>query len=664
MIVLLAYAAGMSCAYAQKRPLNLPSNDNITPNSNNTGNNPVLNRKGKNDTSFIKARNSLADSITINFRYFDSTRVRLLDSSINDFTTRYPVPYFYNTLGNFGTAAQSLWFSPNLKPGWDAGFHSFDIYRFTSENTRFFQTTKPYTELGYLIGPNSEQMINVMHTQNRKNLNFVFEYRLINSPGELRTQNTSNNNFRVNTVYQSSNKRYTNYFIYIANNMNASENGGLRDPADLGRLALNDPFEAQTRLGSGQVITRNPFSTNVNTGTGNREKMLLMRQQYDFGQKDSVRINDSTVNRLFYPRFRLQHTLQYTSYTYNFHDRSPIDSNYQKYYQYFLPVNTTLVEFTDKWKDLSNEFSVISFPEKKNLNQYIKLGTGLQLLSGNFLGATQRYTNIYGLAEYRNRTQNKKWDVEANGKLFLAGNYVGNYSAYISLTNLVSNRIGSYQVGFQNVNRTPSAFFEGYTSFPLKTSGSLSNENLSRFFASLMIPKLKIVLRGNYYFITNYTYLTDQYTVAQQSSPFNLLQLMAEKKFRITKYINLYTEAHLQQAAGSSPVRVPLFLTRNRLAFEGNFFTNLFLSTGLELRYYTPYKANNYMPFNQQFYLQDATISNLPDTHLFLDIRIHSFKLYLRYENVNSYVRRNYVAPNYPMQARWLRYGIFWNFVN
>jgi hypothetical protein len=402
----------------------------------------------------------------------------------------------------------------------------------------------------------------------------------------------------------------------------------------------------------------------VNTGTGNREKMLLMRQQYDFGQKDSVRINDSTVNRLFYPRFRLQHTLQYTSYTYNFHDRSPIDSNYQKYYQYFLPVNTTLVEFTDKWKDLSNEFSVISFPEKKNLNQYIKLGTGLQLLSGNFLGATQRYTNIYGLAEYRNRTQNKKWDVEANGKLFLAGNYVGNYSAYISLTNLVSNRIGSYQVGFQNVNRTPSAFFEGYTSFPLKTSGSLSNENLSRFFASLMIPKLKIVLRGNYYFITNYTYLTDQYTVAQQSSPFNLLQLMAEKKFRITKYINLYTEAHLQQAAGSSPVRVPLFLTRNRLAFEGNFFTNLFLSTGLELRYYTPYKANNYMPFNQQFYLQDATISNLPDTHLFLDIRIHSFKLYLRYENVNSYVRRNYVAPNYPMQARWLRYGIFWNFVN
>nr|MBA4140620.1 hypothetical protein [Segetibacter sp.] len=81
-----------------------------------------------------------ADSITIYYRYFDSTRIRYLDSSINNFTARFPLPAHYVNLGNFGTAAHSLLFSPTIKPGWDAGFHAFDVYRFNMESTRFYQT--------------------------------------------------------------------------------------------------------------------------------------------------------------------------------------------------------------------------------------------------------------------------------------------------------------------------------------------------------------------------------------------------------------------------------------------------------------------------------------------------------------------------------------------
>jgi hypothetical protein len=35
-----------------------------------------------------------------------------------------------------------------MKAGWDAGFHSFDIYKIKLEDTRFFNTTRPFTELG------------------------------------------------------------------------------------------------------------------------------------------------------------------------------------------------------------------------------------------------------------------------------------------------------------------------------------------------------------------------------------------------------------------------------------------------------------------------------------------------------------------------------------
>ena len=166
----------------------------------------------------LQHRDPLEDSITISYHYFDSTKPYRLDSSINDFNARYPLPYYYNDLGNFGNAAQSLIFSPYMKPGWDAGFHSYDIYNFTVENTRLFTTTRPYTELAYLLGSKTEQFINIKHTQNRKsNLNIGFEYRLINAPGSLKNQNTIHNNIRINLSYESKNKRYNNYLIYISN---------------------------------------------------------------------------------------------------------------------------------------------------------------------------------------------------------------------------------------------------------------------------------------------------------------------------------------------------------------------------------------------------------------------------------------------------------------
>src|SRR5215216_105754 len=142
---------------------------------------PLPGRQTKQDTAVeqLKHRDPLADSITISYHYFDSSRAHRLDSSINDFFTRSPVPYYYRDIGNFGNAAKSFLFTPYMKPGWDAGFHSYDIYYFTVENTRQFTTTRPYTELAYLLGSKSEQMINLMHTQNRKsNINFGFEYRL------------------------------------------------------------------------------------------------------------------------------------------------------------------------------------------------------------------------------------------------------------------------------------------------------------------------------------------------------------------------------------------------------------------------------------------------------------------------------------------------------
>ena len=128
--------------------------------------------KNGGDSSF-QHRNDAADSITIFYRLYNQNKTKLLDTSISNFNARFPLPNTYYNLGNLATAAQSYLFNPLLTTGFSAGFHQFDVYNYTLENTRLFETTKPYTELAYLLGKNAEQLINVLHTQNKtNNLNF------------------------------------------------------------------------------------------------------------------------------------------------------------------------------------------------------------------------------------------------------------------------------------------------------------------------------------------------------------------------------------------------------------------------------------------------------------------------------------------------------------
>lgn len=630
---------------------------------------PVKNTGGKDS---LQKRDRFADSITIFYRYFDSTRVRTIDSSINDFTARFPLPAYYHNLGNYATAAQSYFFNPLMKPGFDAGFHQYDIYQYTLEGTRFFQTTRPYTELSYVLGSKAEQLISVTHTQNRKsNANFSLEYRFSNAPGNLKNQNASQNNFRFTNHYQTLNKKYEVFLVFISNKSASSENGGLQDKEKLTTLALNDPYELETRMGKAGTAGRNPFNTAVNTGNLYKGSTLLFRHHYDLGTKDSI-VTDSVTVRIFYPRLRIEHTLRYSNSSYRFFDNYVDSARYSQYFNY-RPENDS-VSFKDSWKDMTNEFSLISFPEKKNLSQFLKAGIALQNLKGSFdTVASTGFYNVYVLGEYRNRTRNQVWDIEANGQLYLNGANAGDYAAYISMKRLLGKRAGYLNTGFQNVNRSPSFILDPLSRFPINNRTTFGKENIIRLFALYENPRNGWKLGGEYFAVNNYIYYDSFLSVKQEATLFNVLHLNAEKKFRLSKYWNWYTEIHVQQTTGQPPVNLPFLYTRNRLAFEGNFSTNLFLSTGIEIKYTTAYKADNYSPFLGKYFVQNTnTIHNRPDISAFLHFRIKSFKGFFRLENLNTlnvtdgfaFNKLNFMTNDNPGTGLWTRFGIWWNFVN
>ena len=632
---------------------------------------------GQGSSDSLRKRDKLEDSITISFRYPDSTKSYKLDSSIADFNYRFPIPATHIYLGNLGNATHSLLFSPVFEAGFDPGFHGFDAYTWKLENVRFFQTTRPYSELNYFLGSRTEQMIELLHTQNIKpNWNAMFQYRLINSPGFFKSQKTDHNNYLLASKFQSKNLRYTNYFALVGNKLISAENGGIQDTADfLDNPIYKDRFIIPTKIGGDEAFSSNFFSSKINTGNKYSLFTLFLRQQYDLGRKDSL-VSDSTVIPLFFPRLRFEHTLQLDQNKYIFQDYEADSVYYKTIYDTSLrkPLDTLIIN--ERWQVLSNDFSIYQFPDAKNLHQFIKLGLQLQNIIGDLSTGKKTFVNTAGHVEYRNKSKNEVWDIEANGKLFFTGFNRGDYHAFISLQRLLGKKLGYLQLGFENISRTPSFVFDGRSSFYfLKSSMDLKKENSTHLFATYFLPSFRLKLSGDYFLATNYTYIQNYYEVKQESTLFNMLRISLLKTIKLGKRWNWHAEVYLQQAIGDAPVNVPVLYTRNRIAYEGNFgFKNLNIATGLEFRYRSAYKADGYSPVLGRFFYQDSiTIRNpLPDIAAYMNFRIKPFKAFIRIENLNtarnlegfSFTNNNLVAPGYALPGLQFRLGVWWGFVN
>ncbi|HNN70386.1 MAG TPA: hypothetical protein PKG89_04055, partial [Ferruginibacter sp.] len=613
------------------------------------------------------------DSISITFKYLDSIRSNTFDSSINDFDKYFPVPASWQYLGNNGAAAYPLIYTPNLKPGWDAGFHAYDVYRFTLEESKFYKTNRPFTQLSYQLASGKEQMIKAFHTQNpRPNWNFGFDYRLVSAPGFYVTQNSNHKSYRLFSNYQGKRKRYAAYLVLVGNTLKKSENGGIKYDSLLLDPNYKKRYSIPVNLGNASLYEPNPFLSSVTTGNIYKDFTFFFRHSYDLGKRDSVAINDSTTEYLFYPKLRIQHSFTYSSYDYFFKDEKADSAIYKTWYDTTLKAPIDTFYAREKWSVIRNDFSLLQFPDTKNPGQFLLVGATLENIKGTLKGGrTHNYHNLVIHGEYRNKTRNKLWDVLAKGVFYANGLNAGDYSAQVSIARQLNKKLGGVRIFFSNVNRTPSFVYDNGSSFNLTNYSITKKENIISFGAEASGPFISLGFKNH--LINNLAYFTDYYHTAQSGKLINLMQFSAAKKFSLTKRWKWYFDATVQVVDGSAPIKVPLVYTRNRLAYEGVFYKNLNLSTGIELRYHTPFEAYNFSPLPGQFMPQDTvTIKNLPDIAAFFHFRIKSFTAFLRAENLNSvqftngfgFTNNNFAALHYPMQGFIFRFGIRWGFVN
>ena len=670
--LLCAVHIGFAQEGNEGKVITLPSKNNTKPGTNSGNGNFSPKDKNASGKDSLGFEHRVDDTVNISYKYLDSIRYNPLDNSINDFYRYFTVPAAQQYLGNNGAAGYSLIYSPDMKPGWDAGFHAFDAYRLMTEYTKFYKTTKPYTTLSYELASGKEQVIKILHTQNpQPNLNVGFEYNLISAPGFFVTQNTNHNSYRIFGNYQGKRKRYGATLIVSGNNLKASENGGIKNDSLLDNSLYDKRFTIPVNLGGQSLYSPNPFKSNVTTGNIYKDATLFLRQSYDLGKKDSVIINDSTTEYLFYSKLRFQHTFTYSSYSYQFVDFTADSAIYTNWYHFVMPNKIDTIMIRDKWNIMTNDFSLLQFPDTKNTGQFFLAGARLENLKGTFVSGIFHFNNLVLHAEYRNKTRNKLWDLNAKGEYYLNGWNSGDYSIYASLYRYLNKRWGNVSLIFNNVNRSQSFIYSPLSSFGFGNSDVFKKENIISLKATA--DNSFIGLSATNYIINNYNYFINYYQTAQYNRLINLLQLSAFKKIKLSRHWNWYAEATVQETDAAAPIRLPLFYTRNRLAYEGRFYKNLRLSTGLEFRWYTPYKAYNYSPVVGQFMPQDSVVEhNRPDISAFLHFNIKSFTGFLRAENLNTvnfsdgfaFTKNNFAAPHYVYPGFIFRFGIQWNFIN
>lgn len=625
--------------------------------------------QGRTDSSALKKPEKWKEATTkIHYTIFDAQVKHAIDTTIDKFHRFQPSqPWWMRDLGNYGTAAINQFFSPDYKPGLSLGFHVYDKYKINIDSLRYYNTTRPYSEFSFMLGSKNQQNASLLHTQNiTPRWNFAADLRNFNSPGFFRLQGVNNIMGSLNTKYKSKNEKYKLYAAVVYNTITQNENGGVTDITQ-----LEDPNFAERSLiavnipGVNNNSTRNSVVTNKH-----RDAHLLVQQSYAIGLTDTIYNNDSTGYHInFTPRFSLKHQLQISSERHIFRDLNPQTARY-------LPIDSIAFSLRDtllsqhNWTFVDNKFSLNGFLGKSGQQVQIEAGIANRLdwQSNYFRTDNIKLSSIsnYLFANVKKEaTAAKQWGYEGQAAFFFTGDALGNFNLQASASKDLG-KWGLFSAQVQQVlSNAPFSYTTFYTNY-YQRNYQLDKISNTRLGAHVLFPDIHLSFGVRNNLLANYIYFNSNLEVTQQSEAFSVLQAFGSKEFKFGLF-SLDNEVVWQQATVNAPVNIPAFLFRHKLGIQTQMFKSaLLVATGLELRYNTPYFADGYTPYFNQFYYQnDIKITNYPEVLVYANFKIKHFRAFVMMDQLQQLISTNVLfAPGYPGPNAIFRFGFNWPLIN
>jgi hypothetical protein len=668
LFLMLCFALAGAEMHAQVMNYNNNITNTTDPNQQQSNN---LFNQGKDSAAFKSDSEWKDEQAKIHFNYLNSAVARYADSSIS-FFHRYQItqPWWGKNLGNYGTAVRNEMFTPKIISGLSLGYNAYDLYKLTLDNLAFYNTTRPYSSFSFMLGSKNEQNVEILHTQNiSPNWNIAAKIRYLSSEGFFQKQKANNIGGSLSTNYQSTNQRYYMAAGFVYNKFKQDENGGIK----------TNNLDSFLSSGNRQLMEvnlpgRKTNSTLPAVSNSLRDWTFYIQNNYSIGQSDTLYNKDSTLATYrFTPRFRFKHQLEMHAERHVFKDLFPDSIRYAQAGLANIE-KTKLSQDTmfsaQNWFYIDNKFSLNGFLGKKTELVQIEAGIANRVdnFSTDYVIETDKQSNVsnYLFGEIKKEAfAEGQWEYKAAAKFIFTGPAVGNFDINASVGKDLK-KWGQFSGGLtQSLNNAPYSWTIFKTKF-YERSYDLDKTSITQLWANVNIKRIELQLGIRNYLISNYLYYGSDLTVHQQSEAFSLLQVYGRKDFTFGIFA-LDNEVVWQQPTGGAPVNVPAVLLRHQFRLETLMFRKaLKVALGLEARYHTPYFADGYTPYFNQFYLQNTQkISNAPECSAFFNFKIKSFRAFVLGDQLQQFFTRNVInAPGYPAQNALFRFGFNWILIN
>lgn len=195
----------------------------------------------------------------------------------------------------------------------------------------------------------------------------------------------------------------------------------------------------------------------------------------------------------------------------------------------------------------------------------------------------------------------------------------------------------------------------------------------------LRYQKTRTTLRVAFDEMKNYTYFATTYTtsdagrlanaveVRQAGDPISVFTAELKQDFTLGP-LNWETVGTVQKSTNEDALPLPLV----------NVYTNLYLrfkiahvlkcDFGADVRYFTKYKAPDYVPAIGQYAVQandvKTEIGNYPLVNVYANFHLKHTRFFAMMSHVNASSGGYFFVPHYPLNGRVFRFGVSWNFFN
>jgi len=632
--------------------------------------NPIDTKKIESDTAFslfkyIDSNFYIDTSITYSWLY-DSESYSLkrndVDTSLNFFHINNPI--YRKSISNCFLGNVGLAYMPNIffdREDNDFIFlNSYSTYLFNTNNTPYYNTKRPFTNISYKSGSKKEQMLSLIHTQNiNKYFNVSINYNLIAAQGHYLNQEVKDHSLALSSSFIRN--QYSLHANFIVNKIDVMDNGGIIDDYYLTDTVVNAKeinvklSGVQTNLQGKNLTIIQQYNLDNNSSNNFISKLkgsfvykLNYRSDYKFYIEEELPVYSKTIDNVItefnYYQNTFNNTLTYDSVYYNkftntagfkFGNNKNVGFNifytYLKSNYYYFNIDTLFNN--SKSSDINNQFLTINF-YKNNLK-------GLSFnITGNY------YFDGYNKDNYLLKYELKK--------------ILGNQSepTILSLSGVYQNMRYDY-------------FYNNFRSNHFKWENNFNNKEENRI--SLLYNNISRKLRMgvNFEQVNNFVYFNKEAIPQQNEGNISIYSAFVDKKLTLNKF-NLLNKIVYQYSDNDAIMPLPMLSLYESLYFEnlirfkrthGKMLTQI----GFDVYYNTKFYAPAYMPALALFYLQDEKeIGDYPYIDFFVNLKIKRARIFFRVQHLNSdLIKREYFnVLHYPMNGRSIKFGLSWSFYN